>query len=215
MGYCAERTSFWRGGRFFVGVRNTLSIYVRHTAWLNATPTGSDKPRREYYSTAQQELVDLDEYEQHIIKLWREVGSVSQSGMGVAPLVWGEVIEWVNKFYLTDRVVMVPSNTIKTTDKVVRDWLWRHRTVRETETIVEEIPVVIKQSSLEDYEVELIMQLSREYCDEYHSAVDPARDCPREIFVDDINATENADAILAGFQQLFGVSVNNKPEIVK
>ena len=183
---------------------------MRHIAWLNAIPKEQDKPRREIVSAAQQELVDLDEYEQHLIKLWREVGSVSQGGMGVAPLVWEAIIEWANKFYLSDKIVMVPRTTVKTSERYYRNKL---RT--ETETIVEEIPVVVKQSSLEDYELEIIMQLSREYCSEYAEASDPARPCPREIFLDEVDGLENSNAILEGFMSLWGGVRDTNPEIVK
>lgn len=164
-------------------------------------------------SEAQQELVVLDEYEQHLIKLWREVGSVSQGGMGVAPLAWEEIIKWADKFYLADTIVMVPKTITKSSEKLVKDW-WKWKTVREIETIVEETPVVVKRSILKDYELEIIMQLSREYCNEYSEAVDPLRDCPREIFLDEVDAIANADAILEGFKSLWGGAQNMAPEIV-
>ena len=179
---------------------------------MNATPKESDKPRREIVSSLQQELVDLDEYEQHLVKLWREVGSVSQGGMGVAPLVWDEVIKWANRFYLVDKIVMIPRKIIKTTEKI-----YRGKPRIETETIVEEIPIVIKQSSLEDYELEIIMQLSREYCAEYSEATDPLRPCPREIFLDEVTkeeAVENANAIQDMFMKNWGRQIDTKPEVV-
>ena len=160
----------------------------------------------------QQELVDLDEYEQHLIKLWREVGSVSQGGMGVASLVWDEIIKWADKFYLVDKIVMVPRKIIKTTEKTVRG-----KPKIEVETIVEEIPIVVKQSSLEDYELEIIMQLSREYCAEYSEASDPLRPCPKEIFLDEVtqeDAIENANAIQDMFMKNWGRQADTKPEIV-
>lgn len=168
-------------------------------AWLSATPKEQEKPRREIVSQAQQELVDLDEYEQHLVKLWREVGSVSQGGAGVAPLVWKEVIEWADKFYMQDVVITVPKRTVKTSER----W-YRNKLRTETETIIEDIPVVVKQCALEDYELDIVMQLSREYCNEYYEASDPNRACPKEIFLDEIDGVANADAILEGFMSMWG-----------
>lgn len=153
---------------------------------MNATPREQDKTRRETVSEAHQELVYLDEYEQHLIKLWREVGSVSQGGMGVAPLVWTEIIAWADKFYFEDVVQMISG-----------------------------YPVVIRKCVLEDYELEIIMQLSREYCSEYAEAVDPQRPCPKEIFLDEVNALENSNAILETFRSFWGKPQDRGPEIVK
>lgn len=106
--------------------------------------------------------------------------------MGVAPLVWTEIISWANQFYYEDIV----------------QWVGEH-------------PVVQRRCVLEDYELEIIMQLSREYCAEYGEATDPQRPCPREIFLDEVDAEANADAILEGFKQLFNVQVDTKPEIIR
>lgn len=119
--------------------------------------------------------------------------------MSVAPLLWGEVIKWANQFYSSEYVVYVPKTSVKTTTKLIRG-----KEKSEVETIVEETPIVLKRCILEDYELEIIMQLSREYCDEYHSATDPSRPCPKEIFLDEVDNMAEADAMLAGFKALLG-----------
>lgn len=129
--------------------------------------------------------------------------------MGVAPLVWEAIIKWADKFYMSDKVVIVPKVITKKTEK-----LYRGKPIVLTETIVEEIPVVVKQSSLEDYELEIIMQLSREYCAEYGEASDPNRPCPKEIFLDEVDSMANANAILEGFMSLWG-NAQNSVEVVK
>lgn len=115
------------------------------------------------------------------------MGSTSQGGTGVAPLVWGEIIEWANHFYSQHIVAYVEGS-----------------------------PVVIKKCTLEDYELEIIMQLSREYCQEYYEASDPNRECPKEIFLDEIDPVENSNAILEMFQKNWG---NNResmsPEVIR
>lgn len=156
---------------------------------MNAIPKENEKPRRELVSSIQQELVVLDEYEQHLVTLWREVGSVSQGGMGVAPLVWTEIIAWANQFYSKSIV-----------------------------QIINGLPIVQKVCTLEDYELEIIMQLSREYCNEYAEASDPNRECPKEIFLDEIateDAIENANAIEDMFMSFWGKPVDTTPEIVR
>lgn len=106
--------------------------------------------------------------------------------MSVASLVWSEIIAWAERFYHEDVIVRVDN-----------------------------IPMIIRRSVLEDFELEIIMQLSREYCDEYHSASDPQRACPKEIFLDDVDEMANADAILEGFMSLWGTPHDTKPEIVR
>lgn len=186
---------------------------MRHLAWLNAIPDGqkeNPKPRRDLVSEAHRELVDLDEYEQHLVKLWREVGSVSQGGMGVAPLAWEAILQWADKFYTTEKILYVPRTIEKKIEKIVRG-----KPKVETETILEQVPIVIKNCSLEDYELEIVMQLSREYCSEYHEASNAGKECPKEIFLDEVDAEENADEILKGLKAMFGGDEQNqKPEIV-
>lgn len=119
--------------------------------------------------------------------------------MGVAPLVWGEVIDWANQFYSEDFLVFVPKTSTKTTTKLVRG-----KEKSQTETIVEDFPVVLKRCVIEDYELEIIMQLSREYCDEYHSASEPARACPKEIFLEDVDPIAESDALLEAVKAMWG-----------
>jgi len=132
---------------------------------------------------------ELSEYEQHLVKLWREVGSISQSGMGVAPLVWEQVIMWAERFYSQQYVQYV--------DKVITT-----QTAKRTKTITEKTPIILTQCMLLDCELEMIMQLSREYCDEYHSASDKHRPCPIEIFEDEVDKELESQALFQGLKDL-------------
>ena len=145
---------------------------------------------------------ELDEYEQHLVKLWREVGSVSQGGMGVAPLVWSEVIAWADRFYCSYKTLVVEKKSTKTIEKIVRG-----KPTYTVEHLVEEIPTIVKESALEDYEIEIIMQLSREYCGEYHSASEPDAPCPKEVFLDEVDALAESTAFGEDFLAKF---VHNK-----
>lgn len=133
--------------------------------------------------------------------------------MGVAPLVWEEIIKWAERFYIQDKIIMVPRKTTKIIEKVVRG-----RVATQIETVLEETPILTRVSSLEDYELEIIMQLSREYCDEYAESSDPDRQCPKEIFLDEVTAEDaiaNANAIQDGLMSLFRTQIDTNPEIVR
>jgi len=142
--------------------------------------------------TAYLEPPELDDYEQHLVKLWREVGSVSQSGMGVAPLLWSEVIAWADRFYTEQYVEWLDSVTKDGEGNVIS---------------VTKVPHILKQNTLVDYELEIIMQLSREYCGEYHSASEPDAPCPKEIFLDEVDALAESTAFGEDFLAKF---VHNK-----
>ena len=105
--------------------------------------------------------------------------------MGVAPLVWTEIIAWADRFYSEQYIQWVVQR------------IGKRKPVRT--------PIIIKQSTLEDYELEILMQLSREYCDEYHSATDPQRPCPKEIFLDEVDGEAESNALGEGLKSLFGI----------
>ena len=73
-------------------------MYARHLAWLNATPEGSKKSRREEYTEGGEGspfllLPNVEEAE-YLVRYWHEAGTVSQGGMGIAPLSWQEIRAW-------------------------------------------------------------------------------------------------------------------------
>lgn len=67
-------------------------------AWLNATPEGDKKSRRESFQAGSGDspfllLPELNEAE-YLIGYWHEAGTVSSSGMGLSPLSWQEIRAW-------------------------------------------------------------------------------------------------------------------------
>lgn len=126
------------------------------------------------------ELPCLDPYESHLVSLWYECGTVYQGGMGIAPLEWGQIIQWADRMFSEDVVEWVKSPT--------KRWM----------------PVVTKQYTLLDYELQIIRQLSQEYCAEYSQASSPHRPCPKELSITEVDALANSVAIENAFIEMFG-----------
>lgn len=77
-------------------------MYVRHLAWLHATPDGSKKSRLAAYKEldADHPLLALpDIHSEHaasyVIGLLHEAGLMSSNGMGPVPLSWVEIESWI------------------------------------------------------------------------------------------------------------------------
>lgn len=164
-------------------------------AWLNATPKAEGKqetvPRRVSYveGSPQLELPTLSEYEQHILEKWYEAGTVAQGAGGMLPLDWNTIIPWASHFYSENYI----------------EWVEHPRPDKRFKPVY--TPVVLKQCTILDHELQLIRRLSQEYANEYAEASDPARACPKEIIVDDVPedaAKANADAMADAFKSLFG-----------
>lgn len=123
---------------------------------------------------------------------------LTQGGMGVTSLEWGEIRSWAELFH-SDTYIEWCDNPETTADVVLPP---------------SAIPV--KQITLTDWELQQVKRLSEEYCSEYHAATEPSRPCPRDIFIEDVSdevAMENAKAMAQGFRDLFGkgsVSAQNK-----
>ena len=73
-------------------------MYAKHLAWLNATPEGSKKSRRESYSEGGDGspfliLPELDSAE-YLVQYWHEAGTVGQGAAGPIALSWQEIRAW-------------------------------------------------------------------------------------------------------------------------
>jgi len=105
---------------------------------------------------------------------------VAQGGMGLSPLDWTQIVAWSERMYSSDTVEWVKSPT--------KRWM----------------PVVTTQNTLMDYELQIIRQLSQEYCSEYSQASSPQRSCPKELSTEEFDSLENSNAINNAFIELFG-----------
>lgn len=103
------------------------------------------------------EPLPLSSYEEYLVSLWREAGTVSQKGMGIDALDWTELIAWSERFYSETLIewVVNPSNK-------------RHKPV----------PLLIKYCTLPDIDLQIIRQMSQEYCWMSQEATDPRCPCP-------------------------------------
>lgn len=161
-------------------------MYVRHNAWLNATPDGqkdNPQPRRTKYAEGSPYLSppDLNSYEEYLVSLWREAGTASQKGMGIDVLEWSELIAWAERFYSETIIEWVKNPDNK-----------RHKPV----------PILIKYCTLPDVDLQIIRQMSQEYCWMAHEATDPKCECPKEVRVEDDDPERNAEDMLAALRQL-------------
>lgn len=73
-------------------------LYVRHMAWLSATPEGDKKSRGEALHEGGEgspflQMPPLDD-EYYIIKFWEDCGSVGVGSSGIVPLSWSEIKAW-------------------------------------------------------------------------------------------------------------------------
>jgi hypothetical protein len=164
-------------------------------AWLNASPkiegNKDSIPRRVSYveGSPQLEMISLSAYEQHILEKWYEAGTVAQGAGGLLPLDWNTIIPWASHFYSEEYI----------------EWVEHPRPDKRYK--VQYTPVVMKQCTLLDAELQLIRRMSQDYANEYAEASDPARACPKEIIVEDVPedvAMANANAMAEAFKQMFG-----------
>ncbi len=134
-------------------------------------------------------MIELSEYEHHILSLWTECGTVAQGAGGLLPLEWPSIVAWANQFYSEDLV----------------EWLEHPRNSKRHKRVY--TPIVTRHCVLFDSELNLIRTLSQEYSNEYSCANDPLRPCPREIVEEDIPEEvkeANANNMLDGMKMLFG-----------
>ncbi|MGZ8888056.1 MAG: hypothetical protein ACXW1D_00705 [Halobacteriota archaeon] len=146
------------------------------------------------------ELTPLSEYEQHLLELWFECGTVGQGAGGITPLDWTEILAWANQFYSEHYV----------------EWVEHPRHSNRHKRVY--TPLVINQCTLLDSELQMIRKLSQEYTAEYSLASEPNRECPKQIVIEDISeddALANANAMAEGFKNLFGQPQDRSVEMVQ
>ncbi len=78
----------------------------------------------------------------------------------------------------------------------IQDWIYIGDDQYKFETI--RAPIIM------DYELDMVMQLSREYCNEYHEATDPSRPCPKEIILEEVDGLEESTALGNALIAMFG-----------
>lgn len=154
---------------------------MRHLAWLSVTPEKAEKPRRESYheDSPYLQLISLTDYELHLVGLWQEAGSVGQGAGGLTPLAWSEVVSWSDKFYSEESLEWVQSPT--------KRWM----------------PVVSKTSTLLDYELKIVRDLSQEYCSEY-ADTSSHRECPKYVEADEVDSLMESTAMGDALMSMFG-----------
>lgn len=155
-------------------------------AWLNAVPDGQKgdpKPRRSQFpeGSAYLDPPHLSSYEEHLVGLWREAGTISQKGMGIGALDWDVLIAWAERFYSDSFIEWVKNPDNK-----------RHKP----------IPLIIKYCTLPDIDLQIIRQMSQEYVWMSHEATLPNYPCPKEILTEEVDAEANAEDIYDGLKSL-------------
>jgi hypothetical protein len=134
-------------------------------------------------------MAPLSSYEEWLVDMWHQAGTVGQGAGGLIPLSWPQITSWANRFYKESYV----------------EWVEHPNKAVDGSAIF--TPLVVEQSTLLDQEIEMIYRLSCEYSSEYAAANDPNRECPIKIFVEDIpeeQAVQNADAIRDAMIAQFG-----------
>ena len=158
-------------------------MYARHMAWLAATPEKEEQPRRSKYMEGSPflELITLTKYEDSLVNLWYEAGSVAQGANGLVSLEWDEIISWADKFFSEEITEYVYQG----------DDQWRLETY--------------KRHTLLDYELQLIKTLSQSYASEYSAGTDSSRPCPKEIVLDEDDAAAESIRMGQALMEMFGV----------
>lgn len=84
--------------KFFQGVTDQLTTYVRHLAWLHAKPGKSKKTRFQQLidEGKNSPLLDFPDlgYAKYIIEKLLELGLVQKGGMEPIPISWSELNSW-------------------------------------------------------------------------------------------------------------------------
>lgn len=98
MDWRPSKRESWGPRRFFAEINESLSLYAKHLAWLNVTPEGEKKSRREELSGSQESspfliLPDVEEAS-YIVDMWHECGTCGQGMSGPVPLTWSEIKAW-------------------------------------------------------------------------------------------------------------------------
>ena len=122
----------------------------------------------------------LSQYEDYLVTLWREVGTVTQNGMGITPLAWTEIISWAEKFHKDSWIEYIE----------IDDGMWQ--------------PHVVTGSYLLDYELDILMMMSRDYVWESHTATEKNAECPIVIDLDEVDGEAESKAMGDALIAMFG-----------
>lgn len=80
--------------------------------------------------------------------------------MGIDALDWTELVAWADRFYSETTIEFV-KNPDRPRDKPT--------------------PILLKYSTIPDEDLQIIRQMSQDYCSMSHEATDPNCPCPKEI----------------------------------
>ena len=71
-------------------------LYVRHMAWLSATPEKEEVSRAESFERTGSPFLKLPDVgsSYYVVKYWQDCGSVGYGSSGIVPLSWTEIRNW-------------------------------------------------------------------------------------------------------------------------
>jgi len=94
-------------GKFYARLRRELTLYIRHLAWLHATPKPAPGTKRAKAAENVPKLSRLERLKKdgitqqmppnpvpHIVDRLLEIGLVEANGVGAVPISWREINEW-------------------------------------------------------------------------------------------------------------------------
>ena len=81
-------------GGFFSLTLNSAIEFVKHQAWLDATPKADKISRREYYKDSYLTRAQPETYCVWLVQFSIECGQISQASMGITSLSWQELKAW-------------------------------------------------------------------------------------------------------------------------
>jgi hypothetical protein len=93
-------------GKFYESVFDALELYVRQSAWLSAVPDDRAKPAANVRPVSRRETLKKEnqniemppiECAAHLVTALWEIGPAMSTGMGNAPITWGEIESWERK----------------------------------------------------------------------------------------------------------------------
>jgi hypothetical protein len=80
--------------KFYEGLYDSLSLYVRHSAWLNAVPSKAKITRLEDQQKQGIVVFMPDMAVPHLVRYLYEIGPTLPGGMGAVPLTHSEIMAW-------------------------------------------------------------------------------------------------------------------------
>ena len=161
-------------------------------------PDKKEKNRRAEYTEGSPylDLLPLSSYEQSLLNYWVDAGQVSHTSNGPMPITWAEIQAWANQFHSEQYVEWVESPKPLRSDGLPDE---RFRTKLT--------PLLVKQCTLTDWELQTIKKMSQEYVAEFfNKAVDAP--CPKEVHMDELTVEEkldNSKALGDSLKAMFGV----------